>query len=167
MKIENPAAFRFIMQEELYLLAGDRTGAYAPSLPAPFIKTQPVTLNYLGANKKHFLVIVHYPGQENIGGAHLAALESTLKRLEYAIDDAAIFNRSNYAEASFKQITDFFTPQKLLLLGKDALPAGFDPIPPNEVRTVSACRTLFSFSFDEMMDNNQHKKTFWEQMKQL
>jgi hypothetical protein len=26
---------------------------------------------------------------------------------------------------------------------------------------------LLSFSFNEMMDNNENKKAFWEQMKQL
>jgi hypothetical protein len=32
---------------------------------------------------------------------------------------------------------------------------------------LNGCNTLFTFSFDEMMNSNDNKKAFWEQMKQL
>src|SRR3979490_1735204 len=102
MKIENPAAFHFIMQDELYLLNKDKD-LYnkAIAAPAPAIETEPVKFNYLGENKKSFLVVVHYPNLEFMDEKHLTALESTLKRLGFNIEDAAIFNRSTYSDVTF------------------------------------------------------------------
>ncbi len=167
MKIENPIAFSFIMPDELYLLNKDKTPVAAHKEPLPVTETQPDNFNFMGGNKKNFLIIVHYPELEFIDDKHLTALESILKRLNFSVDDTAIFNIAKYAGASIKQLTDFFKPQKLLLLGQNALPTGIGPIALNKIYRSNSCPALFSFSFDEMMDNNENKKAFWEQMKQL
>jgi len=167
MKIENPLAFSFIMPDELYLLKKDKALSSTISIPQPVLETHPVNFNYMGMNKKSFLVIVHYPESEFIYDQHLTALQSTLSRLEFSLDDVAIFNKAKYPEAYFEHLTGFFKPQKLLLLGKHALPMGIAPLTLNKLQLLNNCRTLSSFSFDEMMDNNENKKAFWEQMKQL
>jgi DNA polymerase III psi subunit len=61
----------------------------------------------------------------------------------------------------------FFKPKKLLMLGKSSLPEDIELLTLNKPQQLNNCHTLFSFSFDEMMDNNENKKAFWEQMKQL
>ncbi len=167
MKIEDPIAFSFIMQDELYLLNKDKIAANVNPAPQPVIETEAANFNFMGGNKKNFLIIVHYPQQEFIDEIHLTALESILKRLDFNIDDTAIFNKAKYANVNYQQVTDFFKPQKLLLLGKRSLPGGIEPLTLNKPRRLNDCSTLFSFSFDEMMDNNENKKAFWEQMKQL
>jgi len=169
MQIENPLAYRFILQDEIYLLSKDKEvyiGNAADAAPRP---EPPVRLNisYLGKNKNNLLVIVHYPELEFIEATHLAALENIVKRLGLTIDDAAIFNKAKYPEQTFASIAEFFKPRKLLILGKDALPADAGPLSYNKPEIINGCNTLFSFSFDEMMDKNEYKKAFWEQMKQL
>ena len=168
MHVENPIAFSFIMQDELYLLNKDKT-LYANLNIAPpsIIETQPVNFNYLGGHKKKFLIIVHYPELEFIDDKHLTALENILKRMEFSVEDVAIFNNATYADVKFAHLTDFFKPQKLLLLGKSALPEDIEALTLNKSQQLNNCSTLFSFSFDEMMDDNEKKKAFWEQMKQL
>ena len=166
MKVENPVAYRFILQEELYLLDKDKA-SYMQTESQPVIQTQPVNFKYLGGHKKNFLIIVHYSAHEVIDDKHLTALQSIFKRLELSMDDVAILNRANYSDAPFEDLTDFFNPRKLLLLGQDALPAGIDVLTLNKAAVLNNCNTLFSFSFDEMMDNNENKKAFWEQLKQL
>ena len=131
------------------------------------VETLPVNFNYLGGHKKNFLIIVHYPGQEFIADNHLIALESILGRLGFSLNDAAILNRANYADATFDLLNDFFKPQKLLILGKSSLPAGIAAPDLNKPKQLDNCKMLFSFSFNEMMDNNELKKIFWEQMKQF
>lgn len=121
----------------------------------------------MGSNKKNFLVVVYYPTLEFIDNNHLVALENILKRLGFSLDDAAIFNKATHNELTIKQLIDFFKPQKLLLLGRQAMPDGLGPLTLNKLQRINNCHTLFSFSFDEMMDNNEHKKIFWEQMKLL
>lgn len=167
MKVENPIAFSFIMQDELYLLNKDKIAAGINSAPKPVLKTQRAGFDFMGGNKKSFLIIVHYTREEFIDQIHLRALENILKRLDLNIDDTAIFNKAKYPGVNYEQVTDFFKPQKLLLLGEHALPDGIEPLMLNKPRRLNDCRTLFSFSFDEMMDKNENKKAFWEQMKQL
>ena len=167
MKIENPIAFSFIMPDELYLLNKDKTPVTAYMAPLPVTETQPDNFNFMGGNKKNFLIIVHYPEQKFIEDKHFTALESILKRLDFSVDDAAIVNRAKYADATIKQLRDFFKPKKLLLLGQPALPIGIGSLTLNKAQQLNGCHALFSFSFDEMLDNNENKKAFWEQMKQL
>ncbi|WP_259065329.1 hypothetical protein HDF24_01320 [Mucilaginibacter sp. X4EP1] len=173
MHIENPLAFSFIMQEDIFLLPNDKVTYNNPpaiaveSVELPVTETLPLSFNYLGKHKKNFLIITHYADADFIAAGHLTALENTLKRLEFSLDDTAILNRAKHAEATIEQLTDFFSPQKLLILGQYAMPAGLNNVNLNKLQQINSCRTLFTFSFDEMMDNNDHKKTFWEQMKQL
>ena len=166
MKIENPAAFRFIMQEDIYLLPSDKTEQPAAIAP-PVITTKITDLNYLGAYKKGFLVVAHYANEEYMVAEHMAALESILKRKEYSLDDVAIFNRFNYPDVDFEQMQTYFNPQKLLVLGKNALPANLPALTFNQPQKIKEYSALYTFSFDEMMDNTPNKKAFWDQMKNL
>lgn len=177
MRIENPVAFSFILQDDLYLLNTDKIAQPVREIPATIpeavlqapsiiIETPSVSFNYLGKLKKHYLILVFYPGLECMPAPYLTALENTLKRLGFELDDVAILNLANYKDAIFAQLSDFFKPQKLLILGHNALPQGFEAPPINQQAEVNKARTLFTFSFDEMMDNNDNKKVFWEQMKQ-
>ncbi len=175
MNVENPLAFSFILQDDLYLLNNDKEAyinnpAPQPAAPEPIAvagETLPVSFNYLGKHKKSFLVIAHYPGIDFMAEKHLAALESTLKRLEFSMEDVAILNKANHADVTIQQLMDFFKPKKLLLLGANALPAAMDLPVLNKSQQLNDCQTLLTFSFDEMMDNTEFKKAFWEQMKQF
>ena len=166
MKIETPAALRFIIQDDIYLLPADKTEPV--SKPAETIlKTPKIDFNYLGKNNKKFLVVTHYTGHEFIADAHLTALESILKRKDYALKDVAIFNLANHVQADTEQLKNYFNPQKILFLGKNALPANIEELAFNQPKTIAGIMVLYSFSFDDMMDDVANKKAFWEQMKTL
>jgi len=171
MKIENPLAFSFVMQDEIYLLAKDKMSypakAEPKSIPVPVSGTPAATFNYLGENKKQFLVMAHYPGLEFMAAEHQAALESTLKRLGLGLPDVAIVNRATYPEITFEQLLDSFTPQTLLIFGHSALPGGIEAPEFNKPVNLGECNTLFTHSFNDLMESNENKKAFWEQMKQL
>lgn len=166
MKIENPAALRFIMQEEIYLLATDKT-EQPTAIVQPVITTKITDINYLGKYKKGFLIVVQYAHEEFMATAHIAALESILKRKEYTLDDVAILNRFTYQDVDFEQMQAHFKPQKLLLLGKDALPENLPALTFNKPQKVNGYDALYTFSFDEMMDSTPNKKAFWDEMKKL
>ncbi len=166
MKIENPATYHFIMQDDLFLLKDDRA-LYIDPAPRPVIETPTISFNYLGGNKKNFLVITHYHNLDFIAENHLTALQSILKRMELDMADVAIFNKATYPDTIFGDLLDFFEPAKLLLLGASALPAGIEKPELNKPVTINNCNALFTFSFDEMMDNTENKKAFWEQLKLL
>jgi hypothetical protein len=166
MKIENPAALRFIMQEDIYLLPADKT-EQPTAITQPVLTTGVTAINYLGGYKKGFLIVAHYTNEEYMATGHMAALESILKRKEYNLDDVAIFNRFTYPDIDFEQTQAYFNPQKLLLLGKNALPANLPALTFNQPQKINEYVALYTFSFDEMMDNTPNKKAFWDQVKNL
>jgi len=197
VKVENPAAFRFLLEDELYLLNADKMlydkiaepeptaavpsspviehikpepVAVTPSLtpePQPVIQTPVADFKYRGKNLKNFLVLTHYKVDDFINAGHLTALENILKRKELGPDDVAIFNLANYSETKFSQLKPFFKPTKVLVLGGDALPQDIKVLKPNKPVTSNGITVLYTYSFDEMMDNVDHKKTFWELVKTL
>jgi len=177
VKTKNPAALHFILQDDIFLLNQDR-GAYSATAlpteqsvtqpePVVIVETKPIEFNYLGGNKKNFLITVHYPGIDFMADAHLTALQNTLKRLGFELDDVAILNLAEYIEVDHETILNFFNPKKMLLMGANALPKDTPSLKLNEQQTKGNCAMLLGFSFDEMMDNNEYKKAFWEQMKLL
>jgi hypothetical protein len=167
VKVENPVAFSFIMQDDLYLRDEDRVQPGGRAAPAPFAEIKPVQFKYMGGYTTKFLVVVYYPDLEFIAGNHLEALSNILKRLAFNIEDIAILNLANYDEVTFSDLLDFFKPQKLLLLGEGALPIGMETLTINVPKQINSCNALFSYNFNEMMDNVEYKKAFWEKMKQL
>jgi len=167
--IENPLAYSFILQDDIYLLDADKQALKKREQPAPeaivVTETPGPLFNYLGGHKKKYLVITHYPDADFMESAHLTALESTLKRLDTELDDVAVFNMASYPEAQFQQIIDFFKPEKMLILGKGALLPAMGVIHPHKPQPVGNVRTLFTFSFGEMMGSVENKKEFWDAMK--
>lgn len=146
-----------------------------PSIPSsvtiPVVNTPVSTparpYNYIGNYQNNFLILVSYPDHEVIGPAHLAALKSTIERKGMSLDDAAIVNVSKYPGHDIRAIGGHFKPQKLLFLGKAAIPGGFTPPPFNQLAKVGKSDALYTYSFDEMMGNKEITKAFWEQMKML
>jgi hypothetical protein len=214
VRAENPVALRFILQDDVYLLQGDKASiiqipvtpvadvpqsaadvlpdpiAVEPVLTEPVVQpvvveipvlTEPVTatpqitvtetlaeqFNYLGGNKKQFLIITHYLNEEHIAADHLTALQNILKRKDYEIDDVAILNIAKATVTTVTDIVSYFKPEKLLILGEAAVPAGMGVPPVNQYKKMKNGVFLRSFSFDEMMSSTDNKKVFWEQMKNL
>jgi hypothetical protein len=176
VKIENPVALSFIFDEEVYLLNTDKQ--YYTTLAEPetsiqenvieSVPSKPVVdFKFWGGNKKNFLVISSYRDEEFINGAHLTALENTLKRRDLLPDDIAIFNISNFSGTTIDELQARFKPQRIMILGKDISVGGLDGLTFNSICNRANCSVLYTFSFDEMMNSNDNKKAFWEQVKQF
>ena len=167
VKVENPAALHFILQDDIYLLNADKVLQHSAVIPPPETKTEQPVFNYLGLNKKNFLILVHYPGHQFILDIHQTALESVLNRKSHAIDDVAILNMHNHADTKLNQLLTYFEPKTLLILGQNAIPAGLDKPVFNTPVNTGPYNLLHTFSFDEMMSSNENKKAFWDQVKTL
>ena len=171
MKVEDRRALRFILEDDIYLLNEDRlnynkTDNHQPPTPLPEIETPKPVFNYLGANKKSFLVLTNYADHDFIADDHLAALESVLGRKNHSKEDVAILNIAKNA-AEYATLIDYFKPQTLLILGRESVPEGIDQPKFNQIEKRSELTILFTFSFDDMMTNTENKRAFWEQVKTL
>ena len=164
MKVEHPTAFRFIINEDIYLLSQDKELESKKVVKEAEI--MPFSFNYRGNNNKKFLILTHYIDNDTIPAPHLTALEAILARMGYQPDDVAIVNMTKN-DTNFKALTSHFTPEKLLILGQKAIPAGMEAPQFNSLQKVGECNSLLSFSFDDMMENTDNKRAFWEQMKNL
>jgi hypothetical protein len=170
VKVEDPSALRFILQDELYLLEEDKpnyiTDSNRIAAPEPQIETPQITFNYLGSNKKNFVILVHYPAHEFIAEDHLTALESVLTRKNHTRDDVAILNTAKN-EITYESLKTFFLPQTILILGQQSIPQGIKQTQFNRFENHDSLNILHTFSFDAMMSSTDNKKAFWEQMKTL
>ena len=167
MKIENPAAFPYFMGKEIYLLPSDKEVLQNIAIVIPEVQEVVVSFNYSGNNKKNFLVLTNYTDADFISPNHSVALESTLKRLGFEMDDLAILNIAKCPDIVFDDLIKFFEPNKILILGKSAQPETKIPVLLNKIAIHGNIKILTTFSFEEMMDNTGNKKVFWELMKQL
>jgi hypothetical protein len=166
VKVEDPNALRFILQDDIYLLEEDRPLYNTVHKPLPVVETPAVNFNYLGSNKKSFLILVHYSGHEHIADDHLAALESVLGRKSHTRDDVAIVNTAKNM-AKFELMKTHFEPKTLLILGQEAMPADMRKAEFNVIEKQDDVTVLFTFSFDAMMSSTENKKAFWDQVKTL
>jgi uracil phosphoribosyltransferase len=177
VNIENPLALHFIMQDELFFLKEDRETAKsfvidemmtttADREPAiENVKPEHQTKFIYTGKKGELLVLVHYTDQEFIHETHLLALDAILKRRNLAVADIPILNLAKSTGADYEALLDYFKPGKILILGTQALPEGIPELAINEPKVIANKNILYSFSFNEMMDNPDNKRTFWEQMK--
>lgn len=164
MKVEHPAAFRFIINEDIYLLPDDKEQQSKKVVKVA--ESTLISFNYQGNNRKNFLILTHYPDQEAIDATHFTALKAILERKNYQPDDVAILNIARNS-AGMEDIMAYFSPKRLLILGPKAIPAGMNEPQFNTLITTTPCSTLYSFCFNDMMDNKSNKLAFWEQMKNL
>ena len=172
-----PGQLTYFLPEELYLLQADKDFYSKPTAHVDEPTTEePVTtpietpapvFKYKGGNQKNFLILTNYPGVDFIAETHSAPLTSTLGRLNFAMDDIAIVNINHYPDHNWSQLIEYFNPQKLMVLGKAALPNGMPAVPLNEIVETTGCRTLYTFSFDDMMGQKENTKLFWNQIKTL
>jgi len=166
VKVEYPNALRFTLQDDVYLLEEDKLNYSSVPIIQPEIKTPQISFNYLGANKKNFLILVNYSGFDFMADEHLTALESVLNRLGNSRDDVAILNTAKNS-ASYAVIADHFKPKTLLILGQESMPDGVVQLKFNQVEKQREVSMLFTFSFGAMMTSTDNKKAFWEQVKIL
>ncbi|MBS1523744.1 MAG: hypothetical protein JST50_22260 [Bacteroidetes bacterium] len=173
MKVESGQALRFILQDEIYLLNEDKLNYTKPNvqqIPAPQPQPETVTpkpvFNYLGANKKHFLVLTHYINNDFMADDHLAALEAVLGRKNHSREDVAILNIAKNS-SEFADLLAHFKPQTILILGQQSIPANTNHPKLNQIEKRDGITMLYTFAFDAMMSNVENKKAFWEQVKSL
>jgi len=173
VKVESGQALRFILQDEIYLLNEDKLNYVKPDnqqtltpQPQPETVTPKPVFNYLGANKKRFLVLTHYADHDFIADDHLAALEAVLGRKNHTREDVAILNLVKN-KSEFADLLAHFKPQTILILGQQSIPAGINQPKFNQIEKRDNITLLYTFAFDAMMNNVDNKKAFWEQVKSL
>ncbi|QQL49203.1 hypothetical protein [Mucilaginibacter ginkgonis] len=168
------------LQDDLYLLPGDNV-AIAPSETAavsanqqpeitepiaiPAEQTKQIIFNCLGPADSGFLILTHYPGEEYIAAAHLQPLEGILGRKNITTGGFTILNLAKQDVVSFNAIIQYFVPQRLLIMGADAIPDGLQMPALNTALQMADVKVLYTNNFEEMLPSDEKKRAFWAEMK--
>lgn len=164
---EPSSLLRYLIQEDIYLLPADREFYSRPASPV-VDETPELVLKYLGDYKKEFLIITYYPEHEHMEPTHQAALVNTLQRLQLELEHVGILNKATHPEADFSVLIEKLNPQKLMILGTEAMPADApSAMVLNELSQLNTAKALYTFSFNEMMGNKDKTKIFWNLIKQF
>ncbi|QJD95367.1 hypothetical protein HH214_05520 [Mucilaginibacter robiniae] len=168
MSEPTPANLRYLLSDDLYLLPDDAAYYREPRQPMETNVLEPVpviSFKHLGNNEKSFLILSYYPDQEFMTPTHLTALESTLKRKEMSMDNVALLNLATYPDTDWATLVNYFTPEKVLLLGLFALPANAPALQQHNLQQHHTQQVLYTYSFDEMVGNKDNTKAFWNLIK--
>ncbi len=168
MNAHRLADLRYLLQEDVYLLSADReVYLHRPEPQVTPPETPEIAFKYMGDYKNAFLILTHYPEHEHIEPSHLAALESTLKRIGLTPAEAGILNMAAHQAVNYETLTEHLKPKKLIILGTAALPGEAPFVTLNQPQQAGDIQVLYTFSFGEMMGHKENTKLFWNQIKQF
>ena len=169
---DNPYALQALMSETIFSLGEQVQEArkvdptYIPSA-APDLGLLEEFL-FKGENKKHILFLIRDPNQPYMSAEAYDAFLKMLTALQLTEADIALMNVANERNSSeFKQIMNFFTPQKIILLGVDPPSLKLPAIPLNALQKGRVSTVFHTFSLEEMLTDLAKKKAFWIEFKNL
>jgi len=171
----DPQALQLLMNEDLYSLinenAGEASNADAEIKPEPataILKDDaPPYFDYLGENNKYTLVLVDAPSCDHISPKDLETLLNILKGKKQELKDVAILNTSKYPSLTFESLKDFFACNTMILFGINPSRLALEGVQSNQIISKDGTKILATYSFKEMMESIEKKRTFWEEMKKI
>ncbi|TZF85641.1 hypothetical protein FW774_00760 (plasmid) [Pedobacter sp. BS3] len=122
---------------------------------------------YLGKNKLNTLLVIDNAANEYLDDACMDALVKTLGAKRQSIDDVALLNLSRNEAAQYEPMKTHFAFKNLVLFGIKPSRIGLPDIPVNKITAQGDVRILVTHTLNEMLDNKEMKKNFWQEMKLL
>lgn len=171
---QHPNALRYLMTEDIYMLPEKSIPALLQAVPGKIeeihsaIKKeelQTAGFNYIGENNRYFLILVDDKMHSQLNTAHQELLLKVMSAKGLEIRDLAIVNLAKYPEASFSELKDFFSCNKLVLFGIDPQRISLPAMAANKAIKHMDVMALASFSLEEMSSSTDKKREFWSVMK--
>ena len=176
---QNINALRFLMNEDLYNLGDGIKLAIQAAIPEEKIinpvtepmgdskkeDLQAVSFNYLGENNRYFLIIVNDKTHPELNMSHQEMLIKIMAAKKLELRDLAILNLTKYPNTNFGQLKTFFSCSKIVLFGIDPQTIGLPGMGANQSGKHLDVKVLATFGLEEMSDNTDKKREFWNVMK--
>ncbi len=122
----------------------------------------------LGNNNKKILVMVHSEEAVHLPDNELTFLTGILSACNLSLADVVIINKNNYPNASYKELTKFFSSKIVLLF--DVEPSEFDlpmSFPFYQIQSFANNSFLYSPSLKDLENNKVEKSKLWVSLKRL
>lgn len=154
-------ALSSFMTETIFVIGKDRD----TTTPAENNGTD-TSLPRLGGNARHVVFVVNEPSYPYMAPAELEALKKMLAASGMSIDDVAVVNAAG-TDLTDGKLQRVFQPACLVLLGVSPRQAGLPEMEINQSAIREGTQVLYTYSFNEMMENTEKKRLFWERFKTL
>jgi len=164
LNTDNPYAVRILMDDIVYTFDTFEENSTTKSENI----AQPAYFNFIGKNKKAILYLVESEKDDYFSPAAYDAFNKTILALGLTMDDIAVFNLSGIStETSFEILTAFFNPSKVILAGSNPERIGMPHLSLNTSIHLDQVKILYTYSFEEMLNDIDKKKLFWQSVKAL
>ncbi len=171
LKTSHPLALHFLMTEDIFSV--DDLQDPAPAVAAPPTEKEEDTgdtvpvFDYQGENNRYMLLLHDNPSQKLMPSGELDTLKTILLAKKMDIKDVAIVNIAQYPSATWRQLKGYFACSSIVLLGVPPGRLQINEIQQNAVTPFEGMNVLRTYSFSEMLNNNDRKRAFWNEMKKL
>lgn len=126
------------------------------------------SVNYLGNNKKHVVILVNYPNAVYLPDAQLNFLTNILTACKLSLDDIAIINMQQMGAVGFKELFKAVPAKSVLLFNvipeAIALPINF---PLFQVQSFDGISYLTAPALTEIEKDKSLKTELWTSLKKL
>ena len=174
---QNQAALKMLFTEDIYLIDEVKT-----DIPVQPVKTKPIIklddtvqsevnaspktdFEYLGDNNKYFLVLIEDKIHTRMNPAHQEMLLKIMGAKKLELRDLAILNINRYPEIKFDALKNFFSCNRVVLFGITPAQIGLPAANVNKVNSAGTVKFLPTYSLEEMRNNDDKKREFWNVMK--
>ncbi|MBE8713325.1 hypothetical protein [Sphingobacterium hungaricum] len=121
---------------------------------------------YQGSKAKGVLFILRYPDYPYFSPEAEDAFNKMMDAVKLGPENVAVVNLANaHNPNDFKQIMQYFTPTKIILLGVEPISLKLPLIAHNSYMKGKIATVFNTFSFEEMFANQDKKKAFWQEFK--
>lgn len=165
-------ALRILMTEDLYILP--EKGSLIP-VNTEKVKeviaektAEPSAVKdffYLGENNKYFLILFDDTQQKEMSNLHKETLLKIMSAKGLELRDLAIMNLHQFQGVSFNELKDFFSFSKIALFGIDPQRIALSAFSLNQIEKLDGAKVLCTFGIEEMINDTNKKREFWNVMK--
>ena len=162
LKATDLSALRYLMTDDIYVVREDPQSEITNEK-----EEQNSTFEYLGENNKFQLLLISEQTHSNLQSKELEALQKILSAKRMSLKDIAIVNQRKYRNNGWKELKNYFACSSIVLFGIEPTAIQIRKLPLNAITDFEGMQILSTYSFTEMMANEDKKREFWNQMKKL
>lgn len=139
--------------------------AIADSVQAEGRIPEPVSFEYQGENNKYFLILIDDKIHTRMNPVHLEMLLKVMGAKKLELRDLAILNVNRYPGLKFNALKNFFSCNRLVMFGVSPELISMPPARLNKLESAGSVKVLITYSLEEMRNDADKKREFWNVMK--
>lgn len=179
---QNQAALKMLFTDDIYFI--QQNTAIVTDQPGASVQKKTVTapeteklvetevgikeaanFEYQGENNKYFLVLIDDKIHTRMNPVHLEMLLKVMGAKKLELRDLAIVNINRYPGLKFTDLKTFFSCSRLVMFGVRSDQITMPAVKLNKIESAGSVKVLATYSLEEMRNDADKKREFWNVMK--